>query len=215
MRHSLLSRTALAGLLVLVATPAAANKDKNGFYAGLVGGYSHTDLDLEAGPVGAPAATLHDQKYLHAGEFGVVGGYHLNLPRNFFLEAEAEVLVSFGRETGLFNSDVKVEKDGAVGVYLKPGYQINEKWGTFLTLGAQWIEYTVTNAPADFKDSDSSAGFLHGFGFNYALDKDVTLTAEYNRVQPLDVKYEYVPGGTWSRFDPELDIVKVALKYNF
>lgn len=214
MRMQLLSKTALITVLALISAPAVADTDKNGFYAGIVAGYSYTDLDLEAAPIGG-TTNQFDQKYLHAGEFGLVGGYHHKLPRSFFVEAEVEALVSMGRETGLFNSDLKVEKDNAFGIYLKPGYQINDKWGAFVTLGAQWIEYTAINDSINYEESDRSAGFLHGIGVNYALDKDVTLTAEYNRVQPLDVTYEIVPGATTSRFDPELDIVKLALKYNF
>jgi opacity protein-like surface antigen len=214
MKFALFAATAIAALSFNSAAMAQDSKDKNGFYAGIVAGYSYTDLDLEAGPIGG-SPNQFDQAYMHAGEFGLVGGYHYVLPRNFFVEAEAEALVSFGDEQNLFNSGIEVEKDGAVGIYVKPGYQIDERWGTFLTLGAQWVEYSVKNPANGYDESDSAGGFLMGIGANYRLDKDVSITAEYNRVQPLDVKYEYVPGVTGSRFDPELDIVKVALKYHF
>lgn len=211
MRASLLTCTALA---LVIASPAAAETGKNGFYAGIVAGYSHTDFDIEAGPVGA-GPNQFAQEYMHAGDFGIVGGYHFDLPRNFFLEAEADAVVSSGEVDTILGSQLKIEKEGAYGLYLKPGYHLNDKWSTFLTLGAQWIEYTATNAPAGYEETDSSGGFLYGIGVDYKLDADVSVSAEYNRVQPLDVKYEYVPGVTGSRFDPELDILKVALKYHF
>lgn len=214
MKFALLTATAIAALISTSAAHAQDAQGKNGFYAGIVAGYSYTDFDLEAGPVAA-GANQFDQAYLHAGEFGLVGGYHHDLPHNFFIEAEAEALVSYGDEDGLLAENVQVEKNGALGLYIKPGYHINDRWGAFLTLGAQWIEYTVENPAANYEKSDSSTGFLMGIGANYRLDEDVSITAEYNRVQPLDVKYEYVPGVTASRFDPELDIVKVALKYHF
>lgn len=216
MRASLLSCTALAGLLASASAPAlAADYGKTGFYAGLVGGYSHSDFDISAGPVGA-APNQFASESMHAGEFGLVGGYRFDLPNNtFFIEAEVEALVSMGRETQLLGSQLKIEKDGSLGVYIKPGYHINDKWGAFLTLGAHWVEYTATNAPAGFERTDRAAGFLYGIGTNYRLDKDVSLTAEYNRVHLNDLRYEHDPGVTYSRFETDIDMVKVALKYHF
>lgn len=204
----------IAMLISALAQSAYAQTTKSGFYAGIVGGYSHTDLDLEGGPVGG-TPTQFGQSYLHAGEIGLVAGYQHSLPRDFFIGVEMEAMLSMGEESGLFNSALEVEKDGTFTLALKPGYEFNDRWSAFLTLGMQRLEYTARYAPAGYEESDSSAGFLHGAGVNYQLDEDVSLTMEYNRVQPLDLEYEYIPGVTGARFDPEIDMVKLALKYHF
>lgn len=174
----------VAALTAIVPFSAHAEV-REGFYAGIVAGYSHTDFDLEAGPVGS-GPNQYGQSNLHSGDSGIMGGYRHHLPCNFFVAAEADIVASTGSESGLFGANVEVEKDSAFGVYVKSGYQINEKWDGFLTLGAQWIEYTVSNSSAGFQESDSSGGFLYGLGATYRLDEEVSLTAEYNRVQPLD-----------------------------
>ncbi len=202
----------LATTAVFTASPAAAQKD--GVYAGIVLGASYTDFDLEAHLVGG--GQLDDQQYLAAFEYGANVGYHYNLPRNFFVDVEAEFLLASGSEGGFFGVDLEASKEYSYAFIVKPGYQINDKWGAFLVAGAQWISYEAEFAPGGFKESDSSGGFLFGLGANYALNERISLTAEYNRVQPLDVTYVYDPATvTDSRFDPELDIVKLAVKYHF
>lgn len=202
----------LASTAILTATPALAHK--NGAYAGIVLGGSYTDFDLEAHLLGG--GQLDDQQYLAAFEYGANIGYHYNLPRDFFLEVEGEILFATGSEGGFFGVDLEASKEYSYAFYVKPGYQIDEKWGAFLVAGAQWISYEAKFAPGGFKESDKSGGFIWGLGVNYSFNESVSLSAEYNRVQPLDVTYVYDPATVSdSRFDPELDIVKVALKYHF
>lgn len=202
----------LSSAIALPATAQAAAK--NGWYAGIVTGYSHTDMDIEAGPVGA-GPTQFEQANIHAGEFGFVGGYEHDLPNNFFVGGEVEGLVAFGDKNGLLAENVDIEKTTSFGLYVKPGYRIDARWSGFATLGMQWVGYELRNPAAGYKEDDTEIGFLIGAGVDYKLDEDVSLALEYNRVQPLDVKYQYVPGAVDSRFDPELDIVKMALKYHF
>lgn len=192
---------------LLAATAFAEDTDKNGFYAGVVLGYSHNDLDLNTG------ATT-DNTSLHAGEFGVVGGYQLELPSNFFVAAEAEALVSFGKENGLLGSSVDVDKQNTFGLYAKPGYHLNDQWSAFVTLGVQWANYQLRNVASGYETDNDSAGFLYGVGADYQLDRDVSLTLEYNRVEQSDIDYS-LSAGTTTTVDPTSDIVKLALKYHF
>lgn len=212
--RSILTAILLSSAAIALPTAAlAADAEKNGWYAGIVTGYSYTDLDIEAGPVGG-APNQYDQSNLSSGEFGFVGGYEHDFANNFFLGGEVEGLVGFGEKRDLLPAAVDISKTTSFGLYVKPGYRIDERWSGFLTLGFQWVGYELRN-PGVYEKNDTEVGYLYGFGVDYKLDQDVSLALEYNRVQPKDVKYEYVPGAVDSRFDPELDIVKLALKYHF
>lgn len=207
---------ALAALIsaALVSTAHARSDDRNGFYAGLVTGYTLSDFDAKAGPVGG-AATQSEQVTMHGGDFGFVGGYQHEFADRFFLAGEIDLLGSIGEEENIFAQDVDLRAYSAWGVYLKPGMHLNDRWSTFLTLGARWSTYEVTNNAASYQETDTGAGFVAGVGVDYLLGDDVTLSAEYNHIESEELKFQYAPGATDSRFDPTLDVLKLALKYHF
>lgn len=202
----------LLAVLLLTSTPAHAID--NGFYGGATVGVSRTDLDLEAAPPGSTAA-IFDQAEFDTLEYGALAGYHQNFARNFFLETELDFVFAEGDEDNLFGTPLATEKNHSYAINFKPGYQWNNDWGAFLVLGWQWVEYESSFAPSGFSGKDTGHGLNHGLGVNYTISDRVSLTGEYVRVQTTDVAFEHNPGALASRFDPELDTVKVALRYHF
>lgn len=207
---------ALAALIstALISTAHARSDDRNGFYAGLVTGYTLSDFDAEAGPAGG-TATQSEQFTMHGGDFGFVGGYQHEFSNRFFLAGEIDLLGSFGEEENKFAEEVDIRGYSALGIYVKPGMHLNDRWSSFLTLGARWSSYELTNNTAGYQETDTAAGFVAGAGVDYMLGDGVSLSAEYNHVESGKLEYQYVPATTDSRFEPTLDILKLGLKYHF
>lgn len=210
MHHTLIA----AGLLLVLLLAANANAAENGFYGGVTAGYGYNDFDLEAAPPGSPAA-IYDQSEFNSFEYGLLAGYHYNFSEKFFLETELDFALSNGDTANLFGSALQAEKKHTYGINFKPGYQFNDLWGGFVVLGWSWAEYEAEYAPSGFSEAETGHGVNYGFGVNYALNERVTLTGEYTRVQITDIEFNHDPGILTSRFDPELDTLRLALKYHF
>ncbi len=82
----------------------------------------------------------------------------------------------------------KVSFRGRYGAKANVGYNFNEKFAGYLTLGYANVDTYAQQPTRNLSEARSKAAALYGFGATYSLTENVTLRAEYNR-QDFNLRY--------------------------
>lgn len=195
-----------SALAALIASPGFAASDD--YYVGASIGYSNSNIDTNLAASGLNFSDSFDVK---GADFGILTGARHTFDNRFFVGAETELSLSTASEDNMFGENISTDREYAVGIYFKPGYQFNDKFAAFATIGWQMASYEVE---ADGESGDDLYhGVAFGGGVEYSINERISIVGEYNRVA-LDSK-TYSDSGISLRFDGDVDILKAAVKYHF
>ncbi len=150
-----IARIAVTTALALVGATAAQAQ----FY--VEGAYTPTSIKVDGDKLKPAMLT------------GVVGyGLHPNLA--------VEGMLGLGVKKDTFideDGENSVKYKSAYGIYLKPRYQLSQDIEVFARVGYSQVKAKVSWAGGSSSDSEGSTSW--GFGGNYAIDKNLYLTASY------------------------------------
>ncbi|MBP7710290.1 MAG: outer membrane beta-barrel protein [Rickettsiales bacterium] len=163
---------------MLTASPALAKTEGNylGVY-GMLAKASPKDTSDTNGQVSKDST-----RRVRLG-FNYQHAFNLN---NFFVSPEVfvEALELQNNATASSSGD-KLEINSRYGFKANVGYDVNEKFSPYVTLGRGVVEYssqkTDTTTGDEVKKMSAQSGTIYGLGANFHINESLTANLEYNK----------------------------------
>lgn len=216
---------ALAGLsLSLIASTASAD----GFYVSgsLISTTQEHGIERDIGTsdFGFPDASGSSFTSTTDLSGGIALGYDQHIGQSdFYWGVEAFYIAESGESRNI-NGALKtdIELDSSYGARILGGADVTDKFSVYAHLGVTQTDFDVSNAytigaPTTNASFDETA-FSYGVGAEYAIDSQLSIFAEYTRVDGLD--FDGIPevaGGT-GRVNPnsfDLGRTAIGVKFSF
>lgn len=214
--------SAVAGLVALGLSAQATAGE--GFYVGGQIGSSTSSHSIErnTGDVNNPSlTTLAEETDV---SFGVHAGYKVKVTEDAFVAAEVFYNDESAETINLNNMlKTRIDLESSYGINFKAGVEVTPKFSVYGIAGATWVDFDIHNgypfAPPTRSGSDDDVALSLGAGFEYAVSSQLSVKAEYTRVNDLDFNgLPEFPTSQNNRVNPneiDYDNISVSLSYYF
>jgi opacity protein-like surface antigen len=163
---------------------------------------AHAQAAPESGVYGEAGYTIG--KYTESGNEFQPSAFRLLVGKKINANLAVEGLAAFGVNGGTKNisgSEIKVQADSLVGVYLKPSFQVTPSLEVFGRVGYAKGELTATNTGTGASVKGNGDGASYGVGASYALTPKVSVNADYMMyVSKSNAEYSGVTIGLGYKF---------------
>jgi opacity protein-like surface antigen len=133
---------------------------------------------------------------------------------NFFVSPEVFVeALELTNNSLSSGSNDKLEINTRYGFKANLGYDVNDKFSPYITLGRGTVEYSSTkrnDSNQDVKRMSSESSGIYGIGANFHVSESVTANLEYNR-QKVNVNQALDAG----RYKTDISTLRFGVAYHF
>lgn len=205
---------------------------KDGFYVGAQAGYDayrvrESTTGAATGPLGTTTVSSNPAVAATGWVGGLFVGYGRYLTDLFYLGGEIFADYSGAQEnhnTGVSttlgggatgNLSTKIEARGSAGLGLLPGIKLNDTSLGYVRLGWNWVnmkatqDFTGTTGSASGSNTDTTNGFVFGFGLETLLWDNWSVRGEFDHTY-----YKSFNAGSTS-YDPSDNQYTMGILYHF
>lgn len=200
-------------MVFTVSVSTAAAEMYNGPYIGVNLGYGVASHNLESVPAGLMAIDSASAGGVSAGLFG---GYGATSDQGVYFGVEVEGSWSSGEyDMNVGGSILEITQDWTVGVSARLGGMITRDVLGYVRAGWVATRFEVQEkVPTPWSQKDTYSGPRIGVGLEVALDRNVSLRADYTYTW-YDSKDLVNAGVVFMSSKPSEQLFRVGLAYNF